>query len=88
VGRKVGVESGVLVAGGTIAVCVIKKAADNVPMLCVSSAFISGVGEAGGCPPQETSSTVARSIRMIDFPACFIFTSMLRYWIFPACVDI
>jgi len=76
VARGLGVGSGVFVAGGTNAVCVRKKDADRVPMLWVSRALISGVGEAGGCPPQEINRALISSIRRITFPDFFIFTSM------------
>ena len=74
VGSEVGVGSGVFVTVGTMAVWVRKKEADSVPMLWVSKAFISGVGEAGGCPPQETSSTLTSRIMRMAFPVLFIFT--------------
>ena len=74
VGSDVGVGSGVFVMVGTMAVWVIKKEADRVPMLCVSKAFISGVGEAGGCPAQETSNTLTSRIKRMTFPFLFIFT--------------
>jgi hypothetical protein len=80
VGNDVGVGRGVFVIVGAMAVWVIKKEADRVPMLCVSKAFISGVGEAGGCPPQETSSTLRSRIKTITFPILFIFTLLLPYW--------
>jgi hypothetical protein len=76
VASGVGVGSGVLVAGGTRAVWVIKKEAESVPMLWVRRAFISGVGGAGGCPPQETSNTLISSIKIMTFTDLFIFTSM------------
>jgi hypothetical protein len=58
-----------------MAVWVKKKEADKVPMLWVRRAFMSGVGEAGGCPPQEASSTLISSIIINNFPVLFIFTS-------------
>lgn len=73
VGSEVGVGSGVFVIVGAMAVWVIKKEADRVPMLWVSKAFISGVGEAGGCPPQETSSTLMSRIKRMAFTVLFIF---------------
>jgi hypothetical protein len=73
VGNEVGVGSGVFVIVGATAVWVIKNEAESVPMLCVSRAFISGVGEAGGCPAQETSSTLTNRIKRMTFPVLFIF---------------
>jgi hypothetical protein len=37
---------------------------------------MSGVGEAGGCPPQEISTRLMSSIKIMTFPDLFIFTSM------------
>jgi hypothetical protein len=73
VASGLGVGKGVFEAEGTMAVWVIKKEADRVPMLWVSKAFISGVGEAGGCPPQETNSTLTSRIKRMTFPFLFIF---------------
>jgi len=74
VANGVGVGRGVFVLVGTAAVWVRKKEADRVPMLCVSRAFISGVGEAGGCPPQETSITLMSTLKSRILPILFIFT--------------
>jgi hypothetical protein len=76
VASGVTVGRGVLLGDGTIAVCVRKKAADRVPMLSVSMALMSGVGGAGGCPPQETRRTAASSRKIMDLRMLLIFTSM------------
>jgi hypothetical protein len=88
VGSDVGVGSGVFVIVGTMAVCVMKKEAESVPMLCVSKAFISGVGEAGGCPPQETRSTLTSSIKNMTFPVLFIFYLVVPYWGYPSLFEV
>jgi hypothetical protein len=85
VASGVTVGRGVLVAGGTIAVWVWKKAADRVPMLSVRMAFMSGVGDSGGCcPPQETRRRVANRTKIVILWKFFIFTSMVHYWNVPS----
>jgi hypothetical protein len=84
VASAVGVGRDVFVADGTNAVWVRKKEADSVPMLWVRMALTSGVGGAGGWPAQDPSSTAASRTKVSILPDRFIFTSMVRYWRFPA----
>jgi hypothetical protein len=76
VGINVGVFSGVGVAGVTIAVCVPKTEATNVPTPWVIMALTSGVGEVGTCPPHDVKKVAANNIVSKIFFALFIFTSM------------
>jgi hypothetical protein len=71
-GVSVGVE--VSVAGVKMAVCVSKNEAATVPMADVRTAFISGVGEAGGWPPQEANINPIRNTKKVRRALC-IFTS-------------
>jgi len=84
VGNAVGVGSGVFVIVGAMAVWVMKNEADRVPMLWVSKAFISGVGEAGGCPPQDTRSTLMSRIKSMTFPVLFIFYLVVTLLGYPS----
>ena len=72
---KVGVFNGVGVAGVTMAVCVWKKEATNVPTLLVVIALTSVVAAAGGCPADDPNRIAVNSMYGNIFRT-FIFTSM------------